>query len=208
MPGRRHFALGAAGHPRDRRPRPPGARAGLSSERPKVYSLHAPDIECIGKGKARAPSEFGCKVSVIPPATKAKGGQIILDAQDMQGNLFDDHTPGPVVADLETLMGARVQRIHVHKSYRGHIYLNRLRVWISGQVRNTIPTIHHEMKRRTAVEPVIGHLKAEHRMGRNCLEGRDLKRGVAILRDTTKGETRSVPIIWSRAICSRFISTR
>jgi IS5 family transposase len=36
---------------------------------PQVYALHAPEVECIGKGKARAPYEFGCKVSVATPAT-------------------------------------------------------------------------------------------------------------------------------------------
>src|ERR1700682_5504185 len=41
----------------------------------KVYALHAPEVECIGKGKARAPYEFGCKVSVATPVTQPKGGQ-------------------------------------------------------------------------------------------------------------------------------------
>ena len=66
-----------------------------------------------------------------------------------------------------------MQRIHVDKGYRGHNYPNRFKVWISGQVRRVTKTIRREMKRRAAVEPVIGHLKAEHRMGRNHLKGRD-----------------------------------
>jgi IS5 family transposase len=139
---------------------------------PKVYSLHAPEVECIGKGKARAPYEFGCKVSVVTPVTAPKGGQFVLHAKALHGNPYDGHTLGPVIADLQKLTGVDVQRIHVDKGYRGHSYPNRFRVWISGQVRRVTKTIRREMKRRAAVEPVIGHLKAEHRMGRNHLRGR------------------------------------
>ena len=53
---------------------------------PKVYALHAPEVECIGKGKARAPYEFGCKVSVATPVTKPKGGQFVLHAKALHGN--------------------------------------------------------------------------------------------------------------------------
>jgi IS5 family transposase len=140
---------------------------------PKIYSLHAPEVECIGKGKARKPYEFGCKVSVVTPVTAPKGGQFVLHAQALHGNPYDGHTLGPVIADLEQLTGIDVQRIHVDKGYRGHNYPNSFKVWISGQVRRVTKTIRREMKRRAAVEPVIGHLKAEHRMGRNYLKGRD-----------------------------------
>src|SRR4029453_6867183 len=58
------------------------------------------------------------------------------------------------------------------KGYRGHNHPHRLRVWISGQVRRVTASIRREMKRRAAVEPVIGHVKAEHRMDRNYLKGR------------------------------------
>ena len=68
----------------------------------KVYALHAPEVECIGKGKARAPYEFGCKVSIATPATKPRGGQFVLHAKALHGNPFDGHTLGPVIADLET----------------------------------------------------------------------------------------------------------
>ena len=53
---------------------------------PKVYSLHAPEVECIGKGKARKPYEFGCKVSIATPATAPKGGQFVLHAKALHGN--------------------------------------------------------------------------------------------------------------------------
>jgi len=148
---------------------------------PKVYALHAPEVECIGKGKARAPYEFGCKVSIATSATAPKGGQFVLHAKALHGNPFDGHTLGPVVADLERLTGVETRRIHVDKGYRGHNHPHKFRVWISGQVRRVTGTIRREMRRRAAVEPVIGHLKAEHRMGRNHLKGRDGDRINAVL---------------------------
>lgn len=147
----------------------------------KLYSLHAPEVECIGKGKARAPYEFGCKVSVATPVTRPKGGQFVLHAQALHGNPYDGHTLGPVVAAMEQLIGVEVHRIHVDRGYRGHSYDNKFRVWISGQVRRVTKTIRREMKRRAAIEPVIGHIKAEHRMDRNYLNRRDGDRANAVL---------------------------
>ena len=140
---------------------------------PKVYALHAPEVECIGKGKARAPYEFGCKVSIATPATKPRGGQFVLHSKALHGNPFDGHTLGPVITELERQTGITTRRIHVDKGYRGHNHPEKFRVWISGQVRRVTRSIRREMKRRAAVEPVIGHTKAEHRMGRNYLKGRD-----------------------------------
>jgi len=74
-----------------------------------------------------------------------------------------------------------VQRIHGDKGYRGHNYPDRFKVWISGQVRRVTKAIRREMRRRAAVEPVIGHLKDDHRMGRNHLKGRAGDRINAVL---------------------------
>jgi IS5 family transposase len=137
----------------------------------KVYALHAPEVECIGKGKARAPYEFGCKVSVATPVTQPKGGQFVLHARALHGNPYDGHTLGPAIADIERLTGIEVKRVHVDKGYRGHNHPHKFRVWISGQVRRTTKVIKREMKRRAAIEPIIGHVKAEHRMDRNHLKG-------------------------------------
>jgi IS5 family transposase len=105
----------------------------------------------------------------------------VLHAKALHGNPYDGHTLGPIVADLEALTGIEVQRIHVDKGYRGHNYPNRFKVWISGQVRRVTKIIRREMRRRAAVELVIGHVKAEHRMGRNYLKGRDGDRINAVL---------------------------
>ena len=73
-------------------------------------------------------------------------------------------------------------------------YPNKVRVWISGQVRRTTKTLRREMKRRAAVEPVTGHVKAEHRMDRNYLKGRDGDRINAVLAAT--GYNFSLLIRW------------
>ncbi|MGF6313653.1 hypothetical protein ABIB82_007821 [Bradyrhizobium sp. i1.8.4] len=72
---------------------------------------------------------------------------------------------------MAALTGVEARRIDVDKGYRGRNHPHRLRVWSSGQVRRVTASIRREMKRRAAVEPVIGHVKSEHRMDRNYLKG-------------------------------------
>ena len=170
---------------------------------PKVYSLHAPEVECIGKGKARAPYEFGCKVSIATPVTKPKGGQFVLHAKALHGNPFDGHTLGPVIRELEQLTGVETRRIHVDKGYRGHNYQEKFRVWITGQARRVTAPIRREMKRRAAVEPVIGHVKAEHRMGRNYLKGREGDRINAVL--AAAGYNFSLLLRWLKRLLRALI---
>jgi len=164
----------------------------------KLYSLHAPEVECIGKGKARAPYEFGCKVSVATSVTKPKGGQFVLHAEALHGNPYDGHTLGPVVAEMQKLTGVEARRIHVDKGYRGHNYPHKFRVWTSGQVRRVTKAIRREMRRRAAVEPVIGHLKAEHRMERNYLKGREGDCANAVL--AAAGYNFSLLLRWFEAL--------
>jgi transposase, IS5 family len=138
---------------------------------PKVYSLHAPEVECIGKGKAHRPYEFGVKVSVATTLSHAKGGQFVTHVKALPGNPYDGHTLATVIPQMEALVGNTVERLLVDKGYRGHNAPPdyQFRVFISDQKRGVTPSIKRTMRRRSAVEPVIGHLKAEHRMGRNYL---------------------------------------
>jgi len=147
----------------------------------KLYALHAPEVECIGKGKARTPYEFGCKVSVAVPVTRPKGGQFVLHSSALHGNPFDGHTLDAAITDIEKNTGIEIKRAHVDKGYRGHSHPNKFRIWITGQVRRTTVAIKREMKRRAAVEPIIGHMKAEHRMDRNYFKGRDGDRINAVM---------------------------
>ena len=142
---------------------------------PKVYSLHAPEVECIGKGKAHRPYEFGVKVSVATTLSRAKGGQFVAHVKALPGNPYDGHTLATVLPEMETLVGNTIERILADKGYRGHNAPPdyKFRVFTSGQKRRMTPKIKRELRRRSAVEPVIGHLKSEHRMGRNYLWHRE-----------------------------------
>jgi transposase, IS5 family len=141
---------------------------------PKVYSLHAPEVECIGKGKAHRPYEFGVKVSVATPLMRPASGQFVAHVKALPGNPYDGHTLATVIPDLERTIGVTLRRIVADRGYRGHNAPpeSKFRVYIAGQKRRMTGQIKRELRRRAAVEPVIGHLKAEHRMDRNYLAGR------------------------------------
>ena len=89
----------------------------------------------------------------------------------LPGNPYDGHTLATVIPDMEVLVGNTIALILADKGYRGHNAPPdyKFRVFLSGQKRGVTPAIKRELRRRSAVEPVIGNLKAEHRMGRNYL---------------------------------------
>jgi transposase, IS5 family len=139
----------------------------------RVFSLHAPEVECIGKGKAHMPYEFGVKVSVATTLARSKGGQFILHAKALPGKPYDGHTLGTVLPEIERLLGVNLQRILTDAGYKGHnaAQRHRFKIYTAGQKRGMTETVKRQMRRRSAVEPVIGHAKSEHRMGRNYLAG-------------------------------------
>jgi transposase, IS5 family len=138
--------------------------------RDKLYSLHAPEVECIGKGKAQARYEFGVKVSIATTNAAAPGGQFVLGARTLPGNPYDGHTLAAQIAQTEQITGVAVERAYVDRGYRGHD-ADKTRVFVSGQKRGITPTIRRERRRRNAIEPVIGHLKSDGHLGRNFLLG-------------------------------------
>jgi IS5 family transposase len=137
----------------------------------KLYSFHAPETECIGKGKARAPYEFGVKVSIVTTNARAPGGQFVLHATALPGNPYDGHTLRAVIEGTQRLTGREIERAYVDKGYRGHDAPHPRRVFISGQKRGVFGVIKRELRRRSAIEPVIGHMKAEGHLGRCYLKG-------------------------------------
>jgi IS5 family transposase len=137
----------------------------------KLYSWHAPETECIGKGKAHKPYEFGCKVSVTTHVNAAPGGHFVLQIGALHGNPFDGHTLAPVMESYKQLTGVTPERIYVDKGYQGNTHEPKSRVFKSGQKRGVVGTIKKELRRRTVVEPVIGHMKSDHSLGRNFLQG-------------------------------------
>jgi IS5 family transposase len=138
----------------------------------KLYSFHAPEVECIGKGKASTPYEFGVKVSIVTTNARAPGGQFVLHAQALPGTPYDGHTLRDVIEDTQRLSGREIERAYVDKGYRGHHAAKPRSVFISGQKRGVLGVIKRELRRRSAIEPVIGHMKAEGHLGRCYLKGR------------------------------------
>lgn len=138
--------------------------------RDKIYALHAPEVECIGKGKARTRFEFGVKVSLATTNRPAPGGQFVIGARSLPGNPFDGHTLADQIAQTERITGVPIERAYVDRGYRGHD-ADKQRVFVSGQRRGLTPTIRREIRRRAGIEPVIGHLKSDGHLGRNFLAG-------------------------------------
>lgn len=164
----------------------------------KLYSFHAPEVECIGKGKASAPYEFGVKASIVATNARAPGGQFVLHAAALPGNPYDGHTLRDVIAATESLTGCAVERAYVDKGYRGHDAENPRRVFISGQKRGVFGVIKRELRRRSAIEAVIGHLKTDGHLGRCHLKGPEGDAANALL--SAVGHNLRLILAWLRAL--------
>lgn len=138
------------------------------SDKNKLYSLHEPEVSCISKGKAHKKYEFGCKVSLS--VTHKKGTGIITSAQALLGNPYDGHTLSSALGSSGAISGVNVTRAFVDRGYKGHAVTD-CSVFISGQRRSITSAIKKQMKRRQAIEPLIGHLKNEYRLGLCRLKG-------------------------------------
>ncbi|NIN37296.1 MAG: IS5 family transposase [Gammaproteobacteria bacterium] len=170
----------------------------------KLYSLHAPEVECIGKGKAHTPYEFGCKVSITTTNARSPGGQFVLHAKAFHGRPYDGHTLGTVISETQALTGVEIKRAYVDKGYVGHNAPKPLRVYRSGQKRGVHGQIKKELRRRAAIEPVIGHLKSEGHLERNYLKGRHGDQANAVL--TATGHNLRLVIRWLRRILCKLIA--
>lgn len=134
----------------------------------KLYSLHAPEVECIAKGKAHKRYEFGCKVSIVTTCKEPW----VLSVLSHHDNPYDGATLGICLNKAEENSGAKIESAFADKSYRGNKYHPKeVNVYISG--RKNLPRYLSKLLRsRPAIEPIIGHMKNEHRLGRNYLLGK------------------------------------
>ena len=162
----------------------------------KLYSFHAPEVECIGKGKASAPYEFGVKASIVTTNARAPGGVFVLHARALPGNPYDGHTLRQAIADTEKLTGRTIERAYVDKGYRGHDA--KCRVFISGQKRGVFGIIKRELRRRSAIEAVIGHMKSDGHLGRCYLKGSAGDAANAVL--TAVGQNLRLVLAWMRTL--------
>jgi IS5 family transposase len=132
----------------------------------KVYSIHEPDVKCISKGKVHKKYEFGCKASIV--LTHKEG--FILGSEALEGNPYDGHTLKQVIENAEKISNKPIERIFVDKGYKGHNVVDR-EVFISGQRKGVTSWMKLQIKRRSAIEPHIGHMKNDGKLGRNYLKG-------------------------------------
>lgn len=95
----------------------------------KLYALHAPEVECIAKGKARSRYEFGVKTSIAVTNARTPGGQFIVGMQSLPGNPYDGHTLTGQIAQVERLTGIAVERAYVDRGYRGHKHTGKAQVY-------------------------------------------------------------------------------
>lgn len=169
------------------------------ADKNKLYALHAPEVECIGKGKARTRYEFGVKTSIATINAKARGGQFIVGAQALPGNPYDGHTLGSQIDQVEQMTGRTVKRAYADRGYRGHkVERDGLDVIISYTRGIKSPTIKRELKRRNGIEPVIGHLKEDGHLERNHLKGAEGDAINAIL--TAAGHNLRLLAKWLRLL--------
>jgi IS5 family transposase len=137
----------------------------------KIYSIHAPEVECISKGKAHKRYEFGCKVSMV---TTSRNNWVVA-IQSHHGNPYDGHTLKSSIAKAEEITSWKSKNVNVDLGYRGHDYDGQTEVNIVNRLtmKNKTKSLMKWLKRRSAIEPIFGHLKSDNRLERNLLKGKD-----------------------------------
>jgi IS5 family transposase len=131
----------------------------------KLYAVHAPEVECIAKGKVAKKYEFGVKVSVAV----TNQSNFVVGMSALPGNPYDGHTLSDRLTQIEALTGTKLQRCYADRGYRGHAVTDTEVILAHHQPPT--PAQRRELKRRNAIEPVIGHMKSDGRLGRNFLKG-------------------------------------
>jgi len=134
----------------------------------RIYSVHEPQVECIAKGKVHKRYEFGVKVGLVT-ASKTNW---ILGAQSFPGNPYDGNTMAKALEQAERIGGVKPEHAYADLGYRGHDYKGDCDVQIVNRFRKSkTRSLLRWWKRRSAIEPVIGHVKSDHYMERNMLAG-------------------------------------
>lgn len=139
---------------------------------PKLYAWHAPEVDCISKGKARTPYEFGTKVGIA----STLHGNLIVGARAFHANPYDGHTLHEQLEQATILMQdspAKPVTAYVDLGYRGVDADNpQVHIVHRGKSKRISAQQKKQLRRRQAIEPIIGHLKADHRMDRCHLKGK------------------------------------
>lgn len=138
----------------------------------KIYSLHELEVYCIAKGKAHKKYEYGCKASVV--LTQKTG--IIVGAMTFQTNIYDAHTLEDVLNQTKKLTGKSPVNAWVDRGYKGKQIVGETTINMPKPPLKRDSEYQKRKKRkhfrkRAAIEPIIGHLKQDHRAVRNFLKG-------------------------------------
>jgi IS5 family transposase len=139
-------------------------------DKKKVYSIYAPEVECICKGKDHKKYEFGCKASVVSTSKN----NWVIGAKAHHENPYDGHTLKESLDQSERFTGWRAKEAHVDRGYRGALGVSEeVTIHVAGKRRKNLSrSLQRWMKRRSAIEPMIGHLKSDNRLSRNYLKGK------------------------------------
>jgi IS5 family transposase len=146
------------------------------SDKNKIYSLHEPQVQCISKGKAHKKYEFGNKVSIV----RGSESGVVLAVKSFATNIYDGHALEESINQCTRIMqmieGEQPKRAVVDRGCRGRKEINGTAILIPSVPKATDTAYQKRKKRkkfraRAAIEPVIGHLKYDHRMLRNYLSG-------------------------------------
>jgi len=136
-------------------------------------------------------------------ATNREG--LFLAAKAFEDNPYDGHTLQATIDQAEAMSGVAVARAYADKGYKGHDYEGSARVMLSGRKRGLTPTMKRELKRRSAIEPMIGHAKNDGRLGRNYLLGHDGDRINALL--AAAGHNLRLTLNKLRLLFARLLAT-
>jgi len=138
------------------------------NDKQKLYSIHAPEVECISKGKVHKHYEFGCKVSVVTTSRD----NFIVGIHALHGTPYDGHTLDDAISQAERLCNFKASEVYVDRGYRGHNYTGSATIHIVCKgMKKLKRSLRRWLKRRSAIEPVIGHVKNDGRLGLNYLKG-------------------------------------
>jgi len=136
----------------------------------KIYSIHQPYVKCIAKGKEAKKYEFGNKSSIV----KTKKSGIVVGAMAFTDNVYDGDTLAPQLAQTKRLTGFSPKFGIVDRGYRGRKKVESTTIVIPNKLPASANNyqkqkIRKQFRARAGIEPIIGHLKQDHRMGRNYL---------------------------------------
>jgi transposase, IS5 family len=141
-------------------------------DKQKIYSLHEPHVYCMSKGKEHKKYEFGTKVSI----TATRDSKIIVGATAFDSNEYDGHTLPEVLLQLKRLMKYEPAVALCDRGYKGKSKINNTQILrpnskTKGAEGKLQELMRKRFRKRAGIEPVIGHLKSDHRLNRNYLKG-------------------------------------